>query len=70
MTADSPKPHSLTDHKLGLDLDHVHDGFADHDHDFLDEGPLEENPIWLQDRVTLTSVGIDIGSSGTPASSF
>ena len=41
MTADSPKPHSLTDHKLGLDLDHVHDGFADHDHDFPDEGPLE-----------------------------
>ena len=65
MTADSPKPHSLTDHQLGLDLDHVHDGFADHDHDFPDEGPLEENPIWLQDRVTLTSVGIDIGSSGT-----
>jgi ethanolamine utilization protein EutA len=65
MTADNPKPHSLTDHQLGLDLAHVHDGFADHDHDFPDEGPLEENPIWLQDRVTLTSVGIDIGSSGT-----
>lgn len=65
MTADSPKSHSLTDHRLGLDLDHVHDGFADHDHDFPDEGPLEQNPIWLQDRVTLTSVGIDIGSSGT-----
>jgi ethanolamine utilization protein EutA len=65
MTADSPKSHSLTDHQLGLDLDHVHDGFADHDHDFPDEGPLEQNPIWLQDRVTLTSVGIDIGSSGT-----
>jgi ethanolamine utilization protein EutA len=65
MTADNPKPHSLTDHQLGLDLDHVHDGFADHDHDFPDEGPLEQNPIWLQDRVTLTSVGIDIGSSGT-----
>src|SRR6516165_6268628 len=65
MTADSPKPHSLADHRLGLDLDHVHDGFADHDHDFPDEGPVEQNPIWLQDRVTLTSVGIDIGSSGT-----
>ncbi len=65
MTADSPKPHSLADHRLGLDLDHIHDGFADHDHDFPDEGPLEQNPIWLQDRVTLTSVGIDIGSSGT-----
>ena len=66
MTPDDPKaPHSLADHRLGLDLDHVHDGFADHDHDFPDEGPLEDNPIWLQDRVTLTSVGIDIGSSGT-----
>ncbi len=65
MTTDSPKPHSLADHRLGLDLDHVHDGFADHDHDSPDEGPLEQNPIWLLDRVTLTSVGIDIGSSGT-----
>lgn len=61
----TPKPHSLADHRLGLDLDHVHDGFADHDHDFPDEGPLEQNPLWRQDRVTLTSVGIDIGSSGT-----
>jgi len=67
MSADAPKSksHSLADHRLGLDLDHVHDGYADHDHDFPDEGPLEQNPIWLQDRVTLTSVGIDIGSSGT-----
>ncbi len=67
MSADAPKSksHSVADHRLGLDLDHVHDGFADHDHDFPDEGPLEQNPIWLQDRVTLTSVGIDIGSSGT-----
>jgi ethanolamine utilization protein EutA len=30
-----------------------------------DIGPLEENPIWLQENVTLCSVGIDIGSSGT-----
>jgi ethanolamine utilization protein EutA len=63
--APTPKPHSLADHRLGLDLDHVHDGFADHDHDFPDEGPLEQSPLWRQDRVTLTSVGIDIGSSGT-----
>src|SRR5262245_27446973 len=63
--APTPKPHSLADHRLGLDLDHVHDGFADHDHDFPDGGPLEQNPLWRQDRVTLTSVGIDIGSSGT-----
>jgi ethanolamine utilization protein EutA len=44
---------------------HVHDGDADHDHDDFDPGPLEENPIWIADHVTLTSVGIDIGSSGT-----
>ena len=44
---------------------HVHDGDADHDHDDFDDGPLEDNPLWLQDHVTLTSVGIDIGSAGT-----
>src|SRR5262245_11247791 len=67
MSADAPKTksHSPPDHTHALDLHHVHDGYADHDHDFPDEGPLEQNPIWLQDRVTLTSVGIDIGSSGT-----
>ncbi len=26
---------------------------------------LEENPIWIQDHVTLLTVGIDIGSAGT-----
>ena len=31
----------------------------------IERGPLEDNPIWLQDHVTLISVGIDIGSSGT-----
>ena len=30
-----------------------------------EEGPLEENPIWMADHVTLVTVGIDIGSSGT-----
>ena len=58
--------HSLADHELGLDYAHVHDGEADHDHDTFDvDGPLEENPLWIQDHVTLVSVGIDIGSSGT-----
>jgi ethanolamine utilization protein EutA len=57
--------HTLADHAYGIDLEHVHDGYADHDHDFPEEGPLEENPIWIQDHVSLTSVGIDIGSSGT-----
>jgi ethanolamine utilization protein EutA len=38
----------------------------DHDHVHDDAGlPLEDNPIWQQDNVTLHSVGMDIGSSGT-----
>ena len=57
--------HTVTDHVYGIDLAHTHDGFADHDHDFPDEAPLEENPIWIADHVSLMSVGIDIGSSGT-----
>ncbi len=62
--------HSLTDHKYGADLGHAHDGDEafdhDHDHDdFGEEGSPENNPLWIQDHVSLTSVGIDIGSSGT-----
>src|ERR1700684_2859713 len=60
--------HSLADHTLGANFTHEHEGEADHDHDhfeFDEDGPLEQNPIWLQDDVTLVSVGIDIGSSGT-----
>jgi ethanolamine utilization protein EutA len=61
--------HSLSDHLLGAQFTHEHEGEADHDHDHFefdnDDGPLEQNPIWLQDHVTLVSVGIDIGSSGT-----
>jgi ethanolamine utilization protein EutA len=60
------KGHALADHQFGDALTHEHDGDFDHDHDDLpDAGPREENPLWLQDHVTLTSVGIDIGSSGT-----
>jgi ethanolamine utilization protein EutA len=65
---DDNKPgHTLADHALGRDLAHEHDGDADHDHDHFDDdaGPLEQNPIWIQDHVTLVTVGIDIGSSGT-----
>ncbi len=63
---EAPKQnHTVADHVLGLDLAHTHDGYADHDHDFPDELPLEENPICIADHVTLTTVGIDIGSSGT-----
>ncbi len=60
--------HDLSDHLLGVNFVHEHEGISDHDHDhfeFDDDAPLEENPIWLQDHVTLVSVGIDIGSSGT-----
>lgn len=62
-----PRPsHSIDDHALGDAFDHEHGPDADHDHDdYSSLGPLEENPIWLQDNVILTSVGMDIGSSGT-----
>ena len=66
--ADPKRSHRLDDHRHGEGLDHVHPegGDADHDHDhFEDAGPLEENPLWIADHVTLRSVGIDIGSSGT-----
>src|SRR5580700_3772745 len=62
---DKPVPavdpaHALQDHAGGEAL--THDHAPD---DFDSYGPLEDNPIWIQDHVTLTSVGIDIGSSGT-----
>src|SRR5438105_4861905 len=61
-----PKIHGLADHQFGDDPNHRHDQTSDHDHDdFEADGRVEENPLWIQDHVTLTSVGIDIGSSGT-----
>ncbi len=63
---DKKSGHTLQDHVYGEDLAHIHDGDADHDHDHFEaDGPLEDNPIWIQDHVTLVSVGIDIGSAGT-----
>ena len=62
---DRPQRHTLADHRLGAELAHVHDGEADHDHDDFADGPVEDNPLWLADNVTLRSVGIDIGSAGT-----
>jgi ethanolamine utilization protein EutA len=67
---DTKRRHTLADHLYGSDHDHVHDdGTADHDHDHDHDlgpaGPLEENPLWLHDNLSLTSVGIDIGSAGT-----
>jgi ethanolamine utilization protein EutA len=58
--------HSMTDHAVGKGWKHEHAEDADHDHDEYDaDGPIEENPLWMQDNVQLVSVGIDIGSSGT-----
>jgi ethanolamine utilization protein EutA len=68
MADDNDKKHTLSDHLLGRDFVHEHDGDADHDHDHFDidvNERLEDNPIWIQDHVTLVTVGIDIGSSGT-----
>jgi ethanolamine utilization protein EutA len=60
--------HTLADHLYGRDVVHAHDDDTDHDHDHdieADDGPIEDNPLWRQDNVSLTTVGIDIGSSGT-----
>lgn len=60
--------HALEDHSYGRDVTHRHEPGVeyDHDHDDFDShGPIEQNPIWIQDHITLTSVGIDIGSAGT-----
>lgn len=63
---DKPKGHTLADHVLGDYEPHEHGPDADHDHDEFElPGPIEDHPIWLQDNVTLKSVGIDIGSAGT-----
>jgi ethanolamine utilization protein EutA len=64
------RKHSLSDHLYGAEHDHSHEGDDDHDHDHdhdhdLPPGPLEENAIWQQDNLVLSSVGIDIGSAGT-----
>jgi ethanolamine utilization protein EutA len=66
-----PKPkgrHTLEDHLYGADFAHAHEEGEeyDHDHDHFEvDSPIEDNPIWIQDHVTLKSVGIDVGSSGT-----
>ena len=61
------KPHTLQDHLQGADGVHSHEEGSDHDHDHDDFGEYdpENDALWLQDHITLVSVGIDIGSSGT-----
>src|SRR5690349_16446748 len=70
MSSSKPKPpHTLADHAYGEELEHTHDEDSDHDHDHDHDvgpaGPIEDNPLWQADNITLTSVGIDIGSAGT-----
>src|SRR5580692_3282079 len=62
--------HTLADHLYGQNIVHEHDEDSDHDHDHdydfeNDDVPLEDNPLWRQDNVSLMTVGTDIGSSGT-----
>jgi len=63
------RPHTLADHAYGDEMEHTHDEDSDHDHDHDHDvgpaGPIEDNPLWQADNITLTSVGIDIGSAGT-----
>src|SRR4051812_50197840 len=71
---DPKRPHRLADHAYGDEMDHTHDEDSDHDHDHDHDvgpaGPIEDNPLWQADNITLTSVGIDIGSAGTPGLFF
>src|SRR5271155_4859477 len=60
--------HTLADHVYGLNIVHEHGEDSDHDHDYdfeNDDVPLEDNPLWRLDFLSLMTVGIDIGSSGT-----
>ncbi|HZR68048.1 MAG TPA: ethanolamine ammonia-lyase reactivating factor EutA [Burkholderiales bacterium] len=63
------RPHTIADHVHGEDYGHSHEGddAFDHDHDHDDLGPDApgHDPLWMQDNVSLVSVGMDIGSSGT-----
>lgn len=59
MTHDTEEEHS---HYYNPDPGHTHDGYYVGP-DF--EGNIEDHPLWQRENVTLTSVGIDIGSAGT-----
>jgi ethanolamine utilization protein EutA len=69
MSSEPKKKHTLEDHLMGTDGVHSHDEDSDHDHDHDHDDFAafdgDTDALWLQDRLTLLSVGIDIGSSGT-----
>ncbi len=60
--------HGHHHHHHDADVRTVYSAYSpghDHVHDDEALSPLQDNPIWQQDNVTLHSVGMDIGSSGT-----
>jgi ethanolamine utilization protein EutA len=63
------KKHTLLDHMMAADGLHTHaegdDYDHDHDHDDVGGYDPENDALWVADHITLVSVGIDIGSSGT-----
>jgi len=69
MSSDGKKKHTLEDHLMGEAGLHSHDEDSDHDHDHdhddLGAFDPETDALWLQDHLSLLSVGIDVGSSGT-----
>ncbi len=60
----APAGHSIADHALGALAGHLHAPGEDHDHDHDHDG-MDLLPAGASDDVALTSIGIDIGSSGT-----
>lgn len=56
------RPHNIGDHSLGRDSSHVHAPGDEHDHDHDGMDLLAEGE---SSEVVLTSIGIDVGSSGT-----
>ena len=60
----APKSHSIADHALGALAAHLHAPGEEHDHDHDHDG-MDLLPNGVADDVALTSIGIDIGSSGT-----
>ena len=58
------RAHTIADHALGALVRHIHAPGEDHDHDHDHDG-MDLRPAGSTDDVALTSIGIDIGSSGT-----
>lgn len=57
-----PRGHTMADHALGALVGHIHAPGEEHDHD---HDGMDLLPVGTSDDVVLTSIGVDIGSSGT-----